>query len=76
MPFSHKLHAGGLGLDCRYCHNTAERGPHAAIPPTQTCMNCHAQIKKDSPLLQPIRDSWDKGTPMMWTRGPLDRGIT
>ena len=33
IPFSHKLHAGDLGLDCRYCHNTVERAPFAAVPP-------------------------------------------
>ncbi len=41
VPFSHKLHAGKLKLDCRYCHNTVERAGHAAIPPTATCGNCH-----------------------------------
>lgn len=41
VPFSHKLHAGQLKLDCRYCHNTVERAGHAAIPPTATCGNCH-----------------------------------
>ncbi|MAT14709.1 MAG: hypothetical protein CMJ46_05490, partial [Planctomyces sp.] len=41
IPFSHKLHAGELKLDCRYCHNTVEKAAHAAIPPTGTCLNCH-----------------------------------
>ena len=41
VPFSHKLHAGQLKLDCRYCHNTVERAGHAAIPATATCGNCH-----------------------------------
>jgi hypothetical protein len=41
IPFSHKLHAGQLKMDCRYCHNTVERAGHAAIPPTATCGNCH-----------------------------------
>ena len=41
VPFSHKLHAGKLGFDCRYCHNTVEKTGHAAVPPTATCGNCH-----------------------------------
>src|SRR5690606_23896383 len=45
VQFSHALHAGELGLDCRYCHNTVEAAAHAAIPPTQTCMNCHTQVR-------------------------------
>src|SRR5690606_34988278 len=43
IPFSHEHHVGGLGIDCRYCHTTAEDSAFAGLPPTQTCMNCHAQ---------------------------------
>ncbi len=41
VPFSHRIHAGLLQLDCRYCHNTVHDSAHAAIPPTATCGNCH-----------------------------------
>lgn len=68
VPFSHKLHAGDLGLDCRYCHNTVERGAYAAIPPTATCMNCHAQILPLSPKLAPVRESFASGEPVEWVR--------
>ncbi len=68
VPYSHKLHAGDLGMDCRYCHNYVEQGPHAGVPPTQTCMNCHSQVRKDSPKLAVVRESWEKGTPIPWVR--------
>ena len=68
VPFSHKLHAGEMGLDCRYCHNTVERSAHAAVPPTQTCMNCHSQVATDSPALEPIRHSYEHGEPVEWVR--------
>ncbi len=68
VPFSHKLHAGDMGIDCRYCHNTVEFSNHAAIPPTQTCMNCHTQIHKDSPQIEPLLDSYITGMPMQWLR--------
>ena len=68
VPFSHKLHAGEIGLDCRYCHNTVERSPHAAVPPTQTCMNCHSQVATDAPELEPIRNSYETGESMQWVR--------
>jgi len=68
VPFSHKLHAGDLGLDCRYCHSTVEQAALAAIPPTQTCMNCHGFVAKDSKALAPVRASWADGTPLAWTR--------
>jgi menaquinone reductase, multiheme cytochrome c subunit len=68
VPFSHAQHAGTLKMDCRYCHSTVDRAAFAAIPPTQTCMNCHASIKADSPLLQPVRESYTTGTAISWIR--------
>jgi hypothetical protein len=68
VAYSHALHAGRLGMDCRYCHDTAERAGYAAVPPTQTCMNCHAVVKKDSPLLEKVRASWETGEPLHWQR--------
>ena len=68
VPFSHKLHAGDLGMDCRYCHNTVERSAYAAVPPTATCMNCHATILPQSPKLAPIRESFASGEPVEWVR--------
>lgn len=68
VPYSHKLHAGDLGIDCRYCHANVERSYEAMVPPTQTCMGCHAVIKTDSPKLAPVRDSWASGKPIEWQR--------
>jgi menaquinone reductase, multiheme cytochrome c subunit len=67
IPYSHALHAGDMGLDCRYCHNTVEKSAHASIPPTETCMNCHTRVKTKSPRLEPLRDSWESGKPVVWT---------
>jgi Cytochrome c7 and related cytochrome c len=68
IPYSHKLHADELGLDCRYCHANVERSQEAMIPPTQTCMGCHAVVKADSPKLAALRDSWKSGDPVPWIR--------
>jgi hypothetical protein len=68
VPFSHKLHAGEMGMDCRYCHNTVEVAGHAAIPPTATCMNCHSQVKTESPKLGPIRQSYKTGDTEPWVK--------
>lgn len=68
VPYSHRLHVGELGLDCRYCHASVEVSPVANIPPTQTCMNCHRIVKRDSDSLAPIRDSFTTGQPMHWIR--------
>lgn len=68
VAFSHRLHAGDLGLDCRYCHNTVERAAHAAVPPAATCMNCHSQVKSTSPRLEKVRESYNTGAPIEWVR--------
>lgn len=68
VPYSHKLHVGELGLDCRYCHTGVETSSHAQVPPTQTCMNCHSRIKTDSPKLSPVRESWLTDKPIEWVR--------
>ena len=31
VPFSHKIHAGELKMDCRYCHATVERSQEAMV---------------------------------------------
>ncbi|RMH04801.1 MAG: cytochrome C [Planctomycetota bacterium] len=68
IPFSHALHAGELGLDCRYCHTTVEEAAHAAIPPTSICLNCHQRVLPESPLLAPLRESAETGAPIPWVR--------
>lgn len=68
VPYSHKLHAGDYGIDCRYCHTAVEKGPKASVPSADICMNCHTVVKHDSPLLQPVRDSYAKGTPIEWIK--------
>jgi hypothetical protein len=68
VPFSHKHHAGGEGIDCRYCHSSVEDSAFAGMPPTETCMSCHSQIWADSPILEPVRASFRNGEPLRWTR--------
>ena len=68
VPFSHEHHAGGLGLDCRYCHQTVETSEFAGIPPTKVCMNCHSQMWAVAPALEPVRESYRSGKSIQWTR--------
>jgi hypothetical protein len=68
IAYSHELHVGQLGLDCRYCHVSVEVSAVSNIPPTQTCMNCHAVIKRDSDLLAPLRESVAENKPLRWVR--------
>lgn len=68
VPYSHKLHAGQIGIDCRYCHTGVERSAVAMVPPTQTCMNCHKIVKPNSSKLAALKESWDRKIPMQWVR--------
>lgn len=74
VPFSHAMHVGELGMDCRYCHTTVEEADFAAIPPTQVCINCHAPgteasgVKKDSDALDPVHESYETGEPIEWAK--------
>jgi hypothetical protein len=73
VPYSHALHAGELGIDCRYCHTAVEVAANATIPPTQTCMNCHANIRRGSEKLTPVRERFydteaAAGMPLEWIR--------
>ena len=68
VPYSHALHAGQLGIDCRYCHSNVEKSGVANLPTAQTCMNCHNQVKKDSPLLAVVRHSFETGEAVPWVK--------
>lgn len=68
VPFSHRHHAGQLGIDCRYCHSFVEDAAYAGVPPTKTCMNCHSQIWADSPMLEPVRASFRTDRSIEWIK--------
>jgi hypothetical protein len=68
VPFEHSLHAGQLGIDCRYCHAAVEKSGTSSIPAAQTCMNCHSIIKTASPLLEVVRESYKTGEPVPWVK--------
>jgi hypothetical protein len=68
VPFYHLHHTAGMGIDCRYCHTSVDKAASAGIPPTKTCMNCHSQIFKDSPVLEPVRLSFRQDTSIPWVK--------
>lgn len=68
VPFSHKHHVGGLGIDCRYCHTSVEKSAFAGLPPTETCMTCHSQLYNTAPILAPVRESLANDKPIRWNR--------
>ncbi len=68
VPFSHKIHAGQLGVDCRYCHNGVEKSWFSNLPGASTCMNCHSTVLKDDSRLAIVRESATNNTPVPWVQ--------
>lgn len=76
IPFDHSIHAGQLGMDCRYCHTHVEVSSHSNIPAAQVCWNCHGpgKVKPDSPQLAALRTAMDQnsegytGEPIRWVQ--------
>lgn len=68
IAFSHKLHAGDHQINCNYCHTSVYKGRSANIPSANICMNCHSQIKKESPEIQKIYKAIEKNKPIEWVR--------
>lgn len=68
IPFSHKLHAGDLKIDCQYCHSAVSKSRIATVPSMNVCMNCHSVVKADSPHIQKMKDLIAKGDSFEWVR--------
>jgi len=68
VAYSHTLHAGQLGIDCRYCHSAVEKSWYANIPSSSTCMNCHNQVLATDPRLALVRESAATGKPIEWVQ--------
>ena len=68
IPFSHKIHAGTMGLACSMCHTNPDPGETEGIPPSATCMDCHSSIKTDSPAIQELTGYFNNKRPVPWVR--------
>jgi hypothetical protein len=66
INFSHKIHAGKLGMNCLYCHYGAEKSPIANIPPVSTCMGCHKIVATDRPEIIKLTGYYDRGEQIPW----------
>ena len=49
IHYSHRIHAGDNGIDCKYCHSSARVSKHSGIPSLNICMNCHKSISEVAP---------------------------
>lgn len=46
IEFSHELHAGKHGIDCKYCHHSAIDGKKEGVPTADVCTKCHKKVKE------------------------------
>jgi len=76
--FNHQIHAGKLGMDCRYCHTKIETSHEANIPNVATCYGCH-QADRLSTFQESdvhkrktefIREAYLADQPVRWRRVP------
>jgi hypothetical protein len=69
IAYSHKQHAGELGIECLFCHENGEgRTAQMLIPSIQKCASCHRAVKPDSPEVQKLLKHADAGTEPRWKR--------
>lgn len=72
IPFSHKLHAGDLKINCNYCHTTVYKSRSASIPSLNICMNCHTYVDKgpsgSTEIIGKIKEAYSKNEPIRWIR--------
>lgn len=68
IAFSHRLHAGDMQIDCKYCHTGVTVSAHASVPPVATCMNCHTVARKNKPEILKLARYYETGEPVPWKR--------
>jgi Cytochrome c7 and related cytochrome c len=68
IAYSHKIHAGKLGMNCRYCHYGAYKSAWANIPAMSTCMGCHKMAVADRPEIQKLADYFERGENIPWVK--------
>ncbi|MCX7999350.1 MAG: cytochrome c family protein [Leptospiraceae bacterium] len=70
IPYNHKLHAGDLKIDCRYCHVAVDKSAHATVPSSATCMNCHGVLGAASnhPDVKKMKRWYEEKKPIKWVK--------
>src|SRR5262245_32821619 len=66
IAYSHKLHAGDLGMNCLYCHYGAEKSPIANIPAVGVCMGCHKIVAAGKPEIAKLAGYYSRNEPVPW----------
>ena len=84
INFPHPVHVQTLGMNCLYCHYSANKSPDPGLPAVGTCMGCHTIIGPQRPAIdgKPARTSEELrklqafapvGQPDKWKAIPWER---
>jgi hypothetical protein len=84
IQFPHPVHVQTLGMNCLYCHYSANKSPDPGLPAVGTCMGCHTVVGPNRPALdgKPARVSEEikklqgfapAGQPDKWKAIPWER---
>ena len=68
VKFSHKLHAGSMQIDCKYCHAGVDKSRAASVPSVDICMNCHTLARTDKPEIIKLTSYYKENKPLEWNR--------
>jgi hypothetical protein len=68
IPFSHKLHAGAQQLKCATCHKNPDPGERMGLATATLCMQCHEDVKTDSPAIQKLASFASNKREIKWVR--------
>ena len=73
IDFPHARHAaaesaGGMGINCLYCHSYARRSAVAGIPTLAKCMGCHKHVAKDKERITALTEYWKSDKPVPWKK--------
>ena len=79
IPFPHPTHVKTLGMNCVYCHFSANKSPDPGMPAVSTCMGCHIVVGPNRPAannrparrsqgIATLTDYWNKKQPIPWVR--------
>ncbi len=68
VNFPHPVHVQGAGMNCLYCHFSANKSPDPGMPAVNTCMGCHTLVATGSPEIQKLAQYWSDSLPIPWVR--------
>jgi len=68
VHFPHPQHVQKLGMNCLYCHFSANKSFDPGMPAVSTCMGCHTIVAAQRPEIQKLAGYWNKKQPVPWQR--------